>query len=444
MSDAAIIDERPPTGLATAPVPLQYLAGFGNELASEALPGALPVGRNSPQQPAYGLYAEQLTGTSFTAPRAENRRSWLYRIRPSVMHGAFRRIDAGALRSAPIGESEPTPNRFRWDALPIPAAPTDFVAGLVTMAANGDAEARAGAAIHVYACNSTMNGRVFANSDGELLLVPQQGRLRLRTEFGLLDVAPGEIAVVPRAVRFAVEPDGPARGFACENYGAHFRLPELGPIGSNGLANARDFQSPVAAYEDSDAPVEIVVKFGGGLWACDCPHSPFDVVAWHGNCLPYKFDLARFNAINTVTWDHPDPSINTVLTSPSGMPGIANVELAAFVPRWDVAEDTFRPPFYHRNVMCEFGALIRGQAEARVVVPGSCTLHNSMAAHGPDPSVFKGASMAENRPRRLEGLAVLFETRLPLRPTRAALASPVLQRNYDRNWDALPKRFKVE
>ena len=438
MTETAIAER---SRVATAGSDLQYLAGFGNELASEALPGALPVGQNSPQQPAYGLYAEQLTGTSFTAPRAENRRSWLYRIRPSVMHGAFRRIEDGAIRSAPITETEPTPNRFRWDALPIPDAPTDFVQGLVTMAANGDAEGRAGVAIHVYACNRAMQGRVFADSDGDLLLVPQQGRLLLRTELGVLDVAPGEIAVVPRAIRFTVEPNGPARGFVCENYGSHFRLPELGPIGSNGLANARDFLAPVAAYEDRDAPTEIVVKFGGGLWACESRHSPFDVVAWHGNYLPYKYYLARFNAINTVTWDHPDPSINTVLTSPSGLPGIANVDVAAFVPRWDVAEHSFRPPFYHRNVMSEFGGLIRGLSEARIVSPGSCTLHNATAAHGPDPAVFERASTAELAPRRLEGLAVLFETRLPLRPTRAALASPALQRDYDRNWDALPNRF---
>jgi len=436
------VAERPRAN-AGANAELRYLNGFGNELASEALPGALPVGQNSPQQAAYGLYAEQLTATSFTAPRAENRRNWLYRIRPSTPHGAFRRIDNGLVRGAPITETEPTPNRFRWHALPVPDQPTDFVEGLVTMAANGDAEGRQGVAIHVYAINRGMTDRVFANLDGDMLFVGQLGRLVLTTEFGVLDLDAGEIAVIPRAVKFCVAvPDGPARGFVCENYGAHYRLPELGPIGSNGLAHPRDFQTPVAAFEDRDTPCEIIAKFGGGMWACESRHSPFDVVAWHGSGAPYKYDLARFNAINTVTYDHPDPSINTVLTSPSGLPGIANIDFAVFAPRWDVAEHTFRPPFYHRNVMSEFGALIRGASEARSMAPGACTLHNAMAAHGPDPAMFERASSVDPGPRRLEGLAILFETRLPLRPTRYATETPTLQRDYDRTWDALPKRFK--
>ena len=424
---------------------LGYLNGFGNELASEALPGALPVGQNAPQQAPYGLYAEQLNGTSFTAPRAENRRSWLYRIRPSTPHGAYRRIDPGLVRGAPITEAEASPNRYRWNATPLPSEPTDFVQGLITMGANGDAEARVGGAVHVYAANRSMAGRAFLNFDGEMLIVPQQGGLRLVTEFGVLEARAGEIAMLPRAVKCRVELlDGPGRGFVCENYGSHYRLPELGPIGSNGLANARDFETPVAAFEDKDGGYELIAKFGGGLWAAEMRHSPFDVVAWHGSGAPYKYDLARFNAINTVTYDHPDPSINTLLTSPSGLPGIANIDVVVFAPRWDVAEHTFRPPFYHRNVMSEFGALLAGPSEARSASkfgPGAMTLHNAMTAHGPDPAVLERASSAELGPRKLEGLAVLFETRLPFRPTRHALEAPTLQRDYDGNWDALPKRF---
>jgi homogentisate 1,2-dioxygenase len=431
---------------ARAKTALSYLQGFGNELASEALPGALPIGQNSPQAAAYGLYAEQLNLTSFTAPRAENRRSWLYRIRPSTPHGAYKRIDDRLLRAAPITETEPSPNRFRWDPQPLPDAATDFVDGLTTMAANGDPEARTGAAIHVYAANRSMTDRAFSNSDGEMLIVPQVGTLRLVTEFGVIELAPCEIAVVPRAVKLRVElVDGASRGFICENYGAHYRLPELGPIGSNGLANARDFQTPVAAFEDRDTRCEIVTKYAGGLWACEQKHSPFDVVAWHGSGAPYKYDMNRFNAINSVSYDHPDPSINTVLTSPAGLPGIANIDFCVFAPRWDVAEHTFRPPFYHRNVMSEFGALLKGASEARNTArfaPGAMTLHNAMAAHGPDPAVFEKSSTIELGPRRLEGMAVLFETRLPFRPTKFALTSSTLQRDYDQNWDALPKRFK--
>jgi homogentisate 1,2-dioxygenase len=426
---------------------LSYQLGFGNELASEAIQGSLPIGQNAPQQVPFGLYAEQLTGTSFTAPRAENRRSWLYRIRPSTMHTTFKRIDARLLRGGPLAEGEATPNRLRWDPLPIPDQPTDFVEGLVTMVANGDAESRTGVGIHVYVANRGMTDRAFSSADGELLIVPQLGRLLLTSELGRLEVAPGEFVLIPRAVKFRVDlPDGSARGFVCENYGQHFRLPELGPIGSNGLANARDFQAPVAAYEKRESKTEIVLKYGNALWAAEQPHSPFDVVAWHGNCVPCKYDLARFNAMNSVTYDHPDPSINTVLTSPSGLPGIANVDFVVFAPRWDVAEHTFRPPFFHRNVMSEFVGLVRGASETRAVSrfgPGACSLHNPMAAHGPDPAVVERASTVELGPRKLEvGLTVMFETRLPCRPSRFALGSPTLQRDYDGNWDGLKASFE--
>jgi homogentisate 1,2-dioxygenase len=423
---------------------LRYLSGFGNEFATEAVPGALPKGQNSPQKPPLGLYVEGVSGTPFTAPRHENRRTWLYRIRPSAMHPPFRRIDDGLLRSTPFDETVPAPNRLRWDPLPPPAGPCDFIDGLVTMAGNGDASARTGVGIHCYVASRPMR-RVFADCDGELLLVPQEGHLLLRTELGALEVAPGEIAVVPRGIKFRVElPDDSARGYVCENYGALLRLPELGPIGSNGLANPRDFLAPAAAYEDSEQKCEVVQKFEGHLFATELDHSPLDVVAWHGNYVPYKYDLADFMAINTVSFDHADPSIFTVLTSPSGLPGTANVDFVIFPPRWQVAEHTFRPPWFHRNVMSEFMGLIHGayEAKAQGFRPGGASLHNCLAAHGPDRATHEQATDTPLKPHYLDDtLAFMFETRLVCQPTRFALETPALQHDYDECWSGFEKHF---
>ena len=337
-----------------------YQSGFGNEFATEAVAGALPQGQNSPQKVPFGLYTEQISGTPFTAPRGMNRRSWLYRIRPSVAHSPFQPMENGLLRSTPFDEVPAPPNQLRWQPLPIPAQPADFVDGLVTMAGNGDALTHTGVAIHIYAANRSMSERFFFNADGEMLIVPQLGRLLLRTEMGILQVAPGEIAVIQRGIKFRVELlEDRARGYICENYGPLFRLPDLGPIGANGLANPRDFQAPCAAYEDRAGKFETVVKFQGRLWRATMDHSPLDVVAWHGNYAPYKYDLARFQCINTVSFDHPDPSIYTVLTSPSEIAGTSNVDFAIFPPRWLVAEHTFRPPWFHRNFMSEFMGLIQ-------------------------------------------------------------------------------------
>ena len=421
-----------------------YLSGFGNEHASEALLGALPAGRNSPRKPAFGLYAEQVTGTAFTAPRAENRRTWLYRIRPSVCHGGeFVKRGHAGLTTAPFPEARPDPNRYGWAPWPIPEAPQDFVDGLVTIAVSGSAPENIGIGIHAYAASCSMADRAFASSDGEFLIVPQEGALCLVTELGILDVAPGEIALVPRGIKFAVAlPDGHARGFVCENYGPHFRLPELGPIGANGLANPRDFLAPVAAFEDRDVPVECFIKFGGALWATTIDHSPFDVVAWHGTFVPLKYDLARFMAVNAVVFDHPDPSIFTVLHAPSGLPGVANVDFVIFPPRWNVAEDTFRPPYFHRNVMAEFAASILGRpGSPGRYAPGSCNIRSGMAAHGQDTQHFERASEVPDGPAREEGLGIMFEGRLPFCPTPQALAAPNRQRAFDRQWDGMPKRF---
>jgi homogentisate 1,2-dioxygenase len=425
-------------------MPAAYQPGFGNHFATEAVAGALPEGQNSPQRTPFGLYAEQLSGTAFTAPRAENRRSWLYRLRPSAGHPPFRPFDGGpGLTSGPMGATPVSPNRLRWDP-PAPAeTPTDFLAGLTTWATAGDPAAQAGIAIHLYAANRSMRGRVLFDADGELLIVPWRGDLRLRTELGVLDVAPGEIAVIPQGVRFAVDlPSGEARGYVCENFGAAFRLPELGPIGANGLANARDFLSPVAAFEDVETAMQIVQKFQGRLWTTTLAWSPLDVVAWRGNLAPYKYDLSRFNTINTVSFDHPDPSIFTVLTSPSDRAGTANCDFVIFPPRWMVAEHTFRPPWFHRNVMSEFMGLVRGSYDAKAggFAPGGASLHNALNAHGPDRASYEAAVEAPLAPHRIEGgLAFMFESRWVIRPTRQAMATPLLQRDYDACWSGFAK-----
>jgi homogentisate 1,2-dioxygenase len=424
---------------------MNYQSGFGNTFSTEAEKGALPRDQNSPQRAPKGLYAEVLSGTAFTAPRAENLSSWLYRLRPSAMHAPYKRIGNGQLRSGPFLEAETSPNRLRWDPLPIPSQPADFIDGLFTVAGSGDAAMQAGTAVHVYCVNRSMKDRYFSDADGELMFVPQQGAIWLFTELGVLEVAPGEVAVVPRGARFKVDVKGPSRGYLCENYGAHFRLPELGPIGSQGLAQKRHFLAPVAAYEDRSRKCQVVVKQLGNLWAVDATHSPLDVVAWHGNNAPYKYDLARFMVINTVSFDHPDPSIFTVLTSPSGQAGVANCDFVIFPPRWMVAENTFRPPWFHRNVMSELMGLVRGvyDAKAEGFAPGGISIHNSMSAHGPDVASFERASKANLEPRKIEDtLAFMWESRYVFRPTRAALQSRALQKDYDKVWDGFRKTFK--
>jgi homogentisate 1,2-dioxygenase len=423
-----------------------YQSGFANEFATEALPGALPQGRNSPQRVAYGLYAEQLSGTAFTAPRGHNRRSWLYRIRPAAVHQPFTPLPSHRL-VANFHDVPPTPpNQLRWDALPMPVEATDFIDGWVTMAGNGAAETMTGCAIHLYAANRSMQDRFFYDADGELLIVPQEGRLQIATELGRLTLEPFEIAVIPRGVRFAVTlPDGQARGYICENFGALLRLPDLGPIGSNGLANARDFLTPHAAYEDREGAFELVAKLNGNLWRADIGHSPFDVVAWHGNYAPYKYDLRRFNTMGSISFDHPDPSIFLVLQSQSDTPGVDSIDFVIFPPRWLAAEDTFRPPWFHRNVASEFMGLVHGvyDAKAEGFVPGGASLHNCMSGHGPDVDTFEKASRSDtSKPHKVgDTMAFMFETRTLIKPTRFALETAQLQAHYYECWQGLKKHF---
>ena len=425
---------------------LRYQSGFGNEFATEAVAGALPQGQNAPQKAPLGLYTEQLSGTAFTAPRATNRRTWTYRIRPSVTHKPFSETDSGLLRSGPFNELPTPPNQMRWNPIPMPEKKTDFVAGIVTLGGSGDPALQIGVGIHLYAANASMKDRYFYNADGEMLIVPQQGKLAIHTELGILDVAPGEICVVPRGMKMRVDLEGPSRGYICENYGLTFRLPDLGPIGANGLANPRDFLAPVAAYEDREGDFRIVGKFLGRLWEAEIDHSPLDVVAWHGNYTPYKYDLARYNCINTVSFDHPDPSIYTVMTSPSLLPGTANADFVIFPPRWLVAEHTFRPPWFHRNMMNEFMGLVFGEYDAKAegFLPGGASLHNCMSGHGPDAETWEKASHAELKPVKLDHtLAFMFETGLPVRPTKFALETKILQHEYYECWQGLKKHFKA-
>jgi homogentisate 1,2-dioxygenase len=424
---------------------LNYQNGFANEFGTEALEGALPKGRNSPQRCAYGLYAEQFSGTAFTTPRHSNRRSWLYRIRPAAVHSAFQRMDDGYLTSR-FDAVEASPNQLRWGPLPIPVEPTDFIAGLRTAAGNGSPEQHSGCGIHWYVANRSMVDRFFYDADGELLIVPQLGRLRLATELGILEIEPQQIAVIPRGLRFRVELlDGQARGYVCENYGAPFRLPDLGPIGSNGLANPRDFETPVAWYEDRAGDFELVARFMGHCWSARLDHSPLDVVAWHGNNAPYRYDLRRFNTIGSISFDHPDPSIFLVLQSLSDTPGVDSIDFVIFPPRWLVAEDTFRPPWFHRNVASEFMGLIAGAYDAKAdgFSPGGASLHNCMSGHGPDAATFEKASAGDTtQPHHVtDTMAFMFETRTVIRPTRFALETPNLQRDYAQCWQGLRSHF---
>lgn len=417
-----------------------YLQGFGNHHASEALEGALPEGRNSPQQPALGLYAEKISATPFTLPRARNQRAWLYRRSPSVTQLGFTDMAHAYWCTAPLPTRAP-PDPLRWAPLEAAVADADFIDGVITLAASGDAALQRGCGVHMYHAYRDMQDRYFYCADGELMLVPQQGALALHTEFGVLDVKPGHVAVLPRGVKFSVRLlDGTGIGYLCENYGAPFVLPELGPLGSDGLANARDFEYPVAACETRDTPAELVCKTDGRFYSTQLADTPLNVVAWHGNLAPYRYDLHRFNAMGTVSYDHPDPSINTVLSAPTAEPGCANVDFVVFGPRWQVAEDTFRPPWYHRNVMSEFMGLIYGEYDGKRgggFLPGGASLHNCMVPHGPDAQTHRRASQADLTPDYIEGaLAFMFESRLLLRPSEFALASPGLQADYIDCWSS--------
>lgn len=431
----------------------KYLSGFGSHFSTEddRCPGALPEGQNSPQKCAYGLYAEQLSGSAFTAPRTENVRSWLYRIRPSVVHEPFKPYQvAPFLRGNNWEEQPPNPNQMRWNPFDVPiGTDQDFVAGLHTVCGAGDVRSRSGLAVHVYLCNNSMESTAFYNSDGDFLIVPQQGSLDITTELGRLYVKPNEICVIPQGVRFSVAVEGPTRGYILEVYDGHFKLPDLGPIGANGLANPRDFLTPTAWFEDRTVQgFKMVSKYQGALFVATQNHSPFDVVAWHGNYAPYKYDLAKFMVINSVSFDHCDPSIFTVLTCPSNKYGTAIADFVIFPPRWSVQENTFRPPYYHRNCMSEFMGLILGRYEAKEggFLPGGASLHSIMTPHGPDRQCFEGASNATLKPERIaDGTqAFMFESSLSMAVTKwGEETCQKLDARYYECWQTLEKKFKI-
>ena len=428
---------------------IEYLSGFGNEFASEdkRCPGALPVGQNSPQKCPYGLYAEQLSGSAFTCPRTANKRSWLYRILPSVKHSPFKPYAQSHGRLMSKWVEEPNPNQMRWNPFKLVEGEkkVDFVDGLNTVCGAGDVLSRNGLAVHIYTCNTSMGNRAFYNSDGDFLIVPQLGVLTLKTEFGIIKVNPNEICVIPQGIRFSVEVDGPSRGYILEVFGVHFQLPDLGPIGANGLANPRDFLTPVARFERLKENFEVISKYQGKLFAATQDHSPFDVVAWHGNYAPYKYDLSKFMVVNAVKFDHADPSIFTVLTAQSTRPGVAIADFVIFPPRWSVQEGTFRPPYYHRNCMSEFMGIVSGEYEAKAGSrPGSATLHSMMTPHGPDAKTFEGASNAELKPEFLAKncQAFMFESSLSMALTQWGNETcEVVDGEYFKCWGDLKDHF---
>lgn len=424
-----------------------YMPGFGNDFETEALPGALPQGQNSPQKCPYGLYAEQLSGTAFTAPRGQNERSWCYRIRPSVRHvGRFAAIELPQWKSAPnIVPGVASLGQYRWSPVPHGAGELTWLTGMRTVTTAGDVNTQTGMASHVYLVTASMVDSYFYSADGELLVVPQEGRLRFCTELGMIEIAPGEIAVLPRGLVYRVEViEGPCRGFVCENYGQPFALPDRGPIGANCMANPRDFKTPVAAFEDRETPSTLTIKWCGQFHESAIGHSPLDVVAWHGNYAPYKYDLSTYSPVGAILFDHPDPSIFTVLTARSEIPGTANIDFVLFRERWLVAEHSFRPPWYHKNVMSELMGNIYGEYDAKPdgFAPGGMSLHNCMLPHGPDRNAFEKASNAALKPEKLDKtMSFMFETRFPQHLTDWAAREAPMQSDYADCWDGLDKKF---
>lgn len=424
----------------------QYLPGFASEFTSEALPDALPKRGNTPQRCPYDLYAEQLSGSAFTCPRYSNRRSWLYRMLPSVKHSPYKHYEITNFNMN-WNERLPNPNQLKWNPFDYPTEPTDFVDGLSTICGAGDPKLRNGIAIHIYSCNKSMNDRCFSNSDGDFLIVVQEGSLTITTEFGKMLVKQEEICVIQQGMRFKTDVDGPSRGYILEVFDGHFTLPDLGPIGANGLANPRDFLTPIAWYDkDAEKPggFEIITKFQGHTFVSQQDHTVFDVVAWHGNYVPYKYNLRNYNVVNSVSFDHMDPSIFTVLTCQSTKPGVAIADFVIFPPRWSVQENTFRPPYYHRNCMSEYMGIIKGGYEAKAVSPGSSTLHSMMIPHGPASNVFEAASKAELKPERVaeNTMSFMFESSLGLALTEwGEKTCGKLDNGYTKCWSNLQAKF---
>jgi homogentisate 1,2-dioxygenase len=428
------------------------LEGFGAPLQSEALPGALPLHQNSPRHAPYGLYPEQLSGTAFGLPRHKNLRTWLYRIRPSAQQSPFRPLRHETFTTA--FTSEPVePNLFGWRPCPIPSAGQDFVDGIVTLGGAGDGHSRRGYALHWFTANRSMDNRAFCNADGDFLLVPQLGELTLVTELGVLEVGTGQIALLPRGLRYSVVLRSPAaRGFIAEVYGRHFELPERGVIGANGLADARHFRTSTAWFEDRlELGYRITSKLGGVLYDAQQDYSPYDVVAWHGNYVPYVYDLAAFVPVSNVRVDHPDPSIYSVVSCPLDETGSNLLDLIVFPPRWDPTEHTFRPPFFHRNATMEWNAVVRSDSsDGALFESGVSFLTPPMTPHGVTSAAVERAFRLDEAtaavPHRSsdQSLWIQFESSLPLQlsplarePSRAILDWPTV-------WGAYRNHFRPQ
>lgn len=428
--------------------PTTCLGGFGSVFQSEALPGALPREQRSPQHVPYGLYAEQFSSSAFTRPRHLNRFTWLYRLRPSVCHSGFQLLQGPSVDALSHTPSQATPMPHRWFPLTIPKKPTTFWEGLHRWLINGDPASQHGGSIYLYAANATMEDTVLSSADGEWLLLPQEGTLICHTELGTLTVPPGHLALIPRGMKFqiAVNDHENIRGYVLENYGEPLELPTLGLIGANGLADARHFIAPTAAYQDEERAIHWVHGYQGQWWLSELSHHPLDVVAWSGNAVPLVYDMRLFCPMNTVSWDHADPSIFTLLTSPSGLPGVSNFDVVLFPPRWSVAENTFRPPYFHRNIMSEYMGLIQGAYDAKAdsFVPGGSSLHNMMTPHGPDSETTSKAITETLSPVHMgDTLAFMLESRYPYRLTPAAMDATYQDKDYVRCWASLPKSFKL-
>lgn len=376
--------------------------------------------------------------------------SWLYRIRPSVCHTPFVPLKDGC-SELNFRDGKTDPNQKRWSPyesyrLEVPGSPVDFVDGLHTLAyTESEGCSNSAIAIHIYLANTNMINKCFMNSDGDFLIVPQEGTLYITTEFGPMVVEPNEIVVIQQGMKFSVSSlnGEKLRGYILEVKGNHFELPYLGPIGANCLANPRDFQVPKAKIDTNlDVKHAIILKFQNELFLAEQSHSPYDVAAWFGNYTPYKYSLDKFVTVNSVSVDHPDPSIFTVLTCPSiGKPGTALADFVIFPPRWECASNTFRPPYYHRNCMTEFMGLIKGQYQAKSgkFAPGGGSLHQAMIPHGPDVECFKMASTQDTSvPKRVADgtMAFMFETCLTVKLTKWALTQNVDQ-DYHKCWDGL-------
>ncbi len=421
-----------------------YLHGLGNHHESEALPGALPGRQHSPQQVPYHLYAEQINGNSFTTPRFSNLKAWQYRLRPSVLHSGNQ---PNKMRSDLLqGKFTQTPPaQMRWAPISYKTGHYNIFEGSVKYLYNGTV-GQDGCAIYLYTATASMKDQFFINHDAEMLFIPQEGELIFKTEFGRLNIKPGDIAVLPRGVCFQVELlNDKARGYWVENYGQVFTLLSRGVIGANGTTEELDFRIPVAWYEERSGDFTMLRKFNGHVWEHAISHSPLDVVAWCGTYYPYQYDLSLFKPMFTASIDHPDPSIFVVLSSPSLAPGTSNLDFIIFPERWMVADHTFRPPYYHRNAMSEFMGNIRGAYDAKEhgFLPGGASLHNCMLGHGPDTEAYDHAIKQVLKPQYYEGnLAFMLESNKLFEITAEAYESPLREMQYQDCWKDLKLNFK--